>query len=127
MIRIKRKKVNPTDHELLKQITIEPEDLGSQISYKVFYDNKLIGYAKLNPSNRTPFNTITIDVVEIDSKFRRKGINTYLYDFIESDTGLKIIQSEPRYLSSDGEKFWKARNRRDYYRLQKLFGKVEND
>ena len=56
-------------------------------------------------------NANYVDDIQIyDEKNRRKGLATYLYDYIESDLRRKLKPS-PIQLS-DGEKFWENRNKR---------------
>ena len=45
-----------------------------------------------------------------DEKYRRKGLATYLYDYIERDLRRKLKPSP--FLLKDGEKFWENRNKR---------------
>ncbi len=100
MIRIKRK-INPTDHELLKYIKIV-KTKGSSVDkdyifYNVFLNEKDIGGARVHK------NTDYVEEVYIDRKYRLKGIGTFLYDYIEKDLRRKLKPS-PIQLK-DGEKF----------------------
>lgn len=104
MIRIKRK--NPIDHEFLKKIEIQKSvnflDNGIwQIDYNVYLNNKIIGFATIL-SNRN-----FIREMQIEKKFQRKGVMSYLYDYIEKDRNIKLIPSEN--LLKDGRLFWKNR------------------
>lgn len=109
MIRIKKKKVNPIDHELLNNITIKKEQLGlhpidRNIRYKFYLKNEEIAAADVEI-----YNNIVGDIF-MSPKFQRKGLGTFIYDYIESDLGIKLKPSE--YLSSKGEAFWKNRSRK---------------
>lgn len=104
MIRIKKK--NPTDHEFLKKIEIQKSvnflDNGIwQIDYNVYLNNKIIGFATIL-SNRN-----FIREMQIEKQFQRKGVMSYLYDYIEKDRNIKLIPSEN--LLKDGRLFWKNR------------------
>lgn len=103
MIKIKYK--NPTDQEFLKKIKIRkssfylPVTSSIIIKYHVDYNNKEIGYFKLTEG----YNFI--DNMHIRKEFRRKGLATFMHNYIENDLGIKIIPSED--LTDDGEEFYK--------------------
>lgn len=109
MIRIKRK-INPTDHELLKYIKIV-KTKGSSVDkdyifYNVFLNEKDIGGARVHK------NTDYVEEVYIDRKYRLKGIGTFLYDYIEKDLNIKLKPSgasELKSLSKEGKIFWRNR------------------
>lgn len=105
MIKRKIKRKNPRDEELLKQLIIKKKKFGNNIMYEaLIYDDidtdELIhvGYAEFNPDK------IWIDNVEIDKLFKRKGVATYLYDYIEKDQNVKLKPSNSLFPA--GKKFW---------------------
>lgn len=107
MIRIKTER-NPTDEEFLKKIEIDKSvnflnDGIWQIDYYVKYENKLIGFATIL-SNRN-----YIREMQVEKKYQRKGIMSYLYDYIEKDRNIKLVPSDN--LLKDGRAFWKNRNK----------------
>lgn len=104
MIRIKSvKRKNPTDNELLNKIRIEKsiDSRWNVIDYKVFLNNVQIAWMQFDPVDNTVFDS------EVNSEFRRKGIATHVYDFIEKDLGIKV---KPNKTQLDaGKAFWKNR------------------
>jgi hypothetical protein len=50
-----------------------------------------------------------IQTFEIDDEFQRKGVGTFLYNYIEKDRKIKLRPSNN--VSSDGKAFWKARRK----------------
>lgn len=108
MIKIK-KKSNPTDHELLSNIIVKKEQLGfhsidKNIRYRFYLKNKEIARADVEI-----YNNVIGDIL-MDPKYQRKGLGTFIYNYIESDLDIKLKPSE--YLSSKGEAFWKNRSRK---------------
>lgn len=104
MIRIKSiKRRNPTDNELLNKIRIEKsiDSRWGVIDYKVFLNNIQIAWMQFDPVDNTVFDS------EVNSEFRRKGIATYVYDFIEKDLGIKVKPNKTQL--DDGVAFWKNR------------------
>lgn len=105
--RLKRK--NPTDLNFLKQLSIDKEifkitdgkDKITSYQYNVYLDGKRIGYAEIVKGQNT------VDDVEILKPYQRKGLTTFLYDYIENDLKIKLKPSE--YLDPDGKKFWESR------------------
>lgn len=101
MNRCQRK--NPRDEKLLKEIYIktEPYIEDGYIRYKVIYNNKIIGFADFNIYFKW------VDLVSVNEPFKRKGIATYLYDYIEKVQKVKL---KPSYdILPEGKKFWKKR------------------
>lgn len=100
------KKKNPTDLALLRLIKITKKviDYSYQnklITYDIWFRNKNIGYVELLSNNNY------IEDIEIDENFRRKGLATYVYNYIEKDLGKFLIPSAEQL--EDGKKFWKNR------------------
>lgn len=119
MIRIKR---NPTDYDLLDNIFIKKSiiDAGpfSFVKYQVYLKTKppiRIGYAEVSNND----NYITN--VEIEEPYRKRGVNTFLYDYIERD--LDIVLKPSDWLLEDGKKFWNKRHFRTY-RKGKMNGNI---
>lgn len=114
MIRIKRK--NPTNYELLKNIRIVKEKLeGHPISefarFRFYLGKEEIARADVEIDNR-----IISDIL-MDPKFQRKGLGTFIYDYVESKLNIKLKPSD--YLSSKGEAFWKNRSRKQLLNVLK--------
>lgn len=110
MIRIKH---NPIDYDLLDNIFIKKSIIDdgpfSFVKYQVYLKTKppiRIGYAEVSNND----NYITN--VEIEEPYRKRGVNTFLYDYIERD--LDIILKPSDWLLEDGKKFWNKRHFRTY-------------
>lgn len=102
MIRIKKRK-NPTDEEFLKKVQIKKkiDSRWNVIDYKVFLNEKQIALMQFDPNDNTVFDA------NVESDFRRKGLSTYVYNYIEQDLGIKI---KPNHMQlDDGIAFWKNR------------------
>lgn len=118
MIRIKRKK-NPTDEEFLKKLHVvkkkhEYED--GLTEYFVYDKDKCIGGIGFN------IYKDYVTWVQIEKPYRRKGIASFLYKYVENDLDIKIDKPSP-YLLNNGEKFWKNRlkkNPTDYKLLKDI-------
>ncbi len=120
MIRIKSvKRKNPTDHELLNKIRIEKEihQKWKFINYNVYFkDNKIA-------SMSFDFDTNTVFDARVDSEFRRKGIATYVYDYIEKDLGIKLQPDKTQL--DDGIAFWKNRLKKSNPTDKKFLSKIK--
>ncbi len=64
-------------------------------------NGKIIGKAQIKK------NKNYISWIEIDKNFQRKGLSTYLYDYIEKDLEIKLRPSINQL--DDGKAFWKSR------------------
>lgn len=105
MIRVKRK-LNPTDEELLKDVKLvkNGED-NESAEFIIYYRNNVIGDFAYNKRNKS------VDEIFIyTEKFRRKGIGTFIYDYIENVYKIKLKPSN--ILLDDGKAFWKNRSRK---------------
>lgn len=86
----KKRRKNPRDEELLNRIRItkeyleEEDDDEDMIRYTVMLDGKEIGSAGYLPLHKE------VGAVEIKPDYRRRGIATVLYDYIEKDQKNKI-------------------------------------
>lgn len=117
---------NPTDKNFLRQIRIEKFDNGVFIRYDIIYKNKPIGVFVLRP------NTNFIEDADIfDEQYHRKGLASYVYDYIEKDLGIKLKPSKSQ--TSEGYSFWQNRlktrvNPTDYsfLRLLKIEKRILN-
>lgn len=113
---IQRKtKSNPTDHDLISKLTVKKffPDYGTM--YEVYLGKRRIGFADIDHGKTE------ISFVNINEEYRRKGVSSFLYDYIEKDLGRKLKPSAD--LLDDGEAFWKARSRsnpRDEEFLKKI-------
>lgn len=107
MIKITKrfKKLNPTDHNLISKLTVKKSFPGYGIMYEVYLGKKRIGFADIDKGKTE------ISFVDINTEYRRKGVSTFLYDYIEKDLGRKLKPSED--LIEDGQAFWKNRNKRN--------------
>lgn len=95
---------NPTNHEFLKQIKISKDNGEKFIMYYIEYDGKNIGMACYNKV------TEWVGYIDIDEKYQKMGLATYLYDYIESEYNITLRPS--RILLGAGEAFWKNRVRK---------------
>lgn len=109
---------NPTDEELLKKLKVKKEYFPetNEIFYIVLLNNNEIGSAVY----RT--NKNVVDSTGIDKEYRRKGVNTWLYDYIEKDQGVKLIPSKT--LMRDGELFWRNRLKKSNPRDEEFLRKI---
>lgn len=105
--RLKRK--NPIDLNFLKQVFVDKEtfkitdgkDKIISYQYNVYLNDKRIGYAEIVKGQNT------VDDISIKKPYQRKGLSTFLYNYIEKDLNIKLKPSE--YLDPDGKKFWENR------------------
>lgn len=128
MIRIKKKKVNPTDHEFLKKIEIRKENHpDNRTHYIIYYLDRPIGYAEIIWSIQKQLNNnkININNVSIKNEFRRKGLASYLYNFIEKDTNFDIIPSKKEDLNNNSEPFWQNRLKKQNPTDKQFLSKVK--
>jgi hypothetical protein len=104
MIKIKKAK-NPTDEEFLKKIRIEKFDNGVFIRYEVIYEGQEIAVFILKVDKNY------IEDVEIFSdEFKRRGLATYVYNYIEKDLKIKLQPSKAQ--TKDGKLFWQHRTKK---------------
>lgn len=99
MIRVIKK--NPIDRELLNNIKIKDLIYPDFIVYRVYYNNNVIAHLVLD-RNKNHITTVTIN-----DKFKRKGLASFLYDYIENTQNIKLKPSS--ILLPDGKAFWKNR------------------
>jgi hypothetical protein len=112
-MKLKKGLKNPTDLNFLKQIIIDKEtfkitdgkDKIISYQYNVYFNGKRIGYAEIVKGQNT------IDDAEVLKPYQRKGLTTFLYDYIENDLNIELKPSE--YLEPDGKKFWENRLKLD--------------
>lgn len=103
---IRRKpKLNPTDHKLISKLIVKKSFPDYGTMYGVYLGKRRIGFADIDRGKSE------ISFVNINEEYRRKGVSSFLYDYIEKDLGHKLKPSAD--LLDDGEAFWKARNRRN--------------
>ena len=116
MIRIKR---NPTDQATIDKLSISKQKNESgDIEYLAYIGNKIIGGLGFNIYKGY------VTWVQIDTKYRRKGITSFLYKYVENDLNIKIDQPSP-YLLNDGEKFWRSRLKKSNPADQNLLKKIQ--
>jgi hypothetical protein len=107
------RKKNPTDLNFLKKVIIDKEvfkitDGEEKIisyQYNVYLNGKRIGYAEIVKGQNI------VDDINVLKPYQRKGLSTYLYDYIEYDLKIKLKPSV--YLDPDGKKFWESRLKSD--------------
>lgn len=98
--RLKQK--NPTDLQFLNRIRIEKVDLLAGIRYYVWLDDLCIGVFVIQKRNNF------VEEMEIwDSKYKHRGLATYMFDYIEKDLNIKLVPS--KYQTKAGRAFWKNR------------------
>lgn len=107
------KRKNPTDYKLLDNIFIKKSLIAPGIfeftKYEVYLRTKppiRIGYAEVSRNDNY------ISDVEIEEPYRQRGVNTFLYDYIERDLNITLQPSD--CLLEDGKKFWNKRHFRTY-------------
>lgn len=125
-----RRKRNPTDKEFLKTIFVDKDydNLHHTVEYFI--------YRNEDNSKRDRFGTIPrafaiasayydtkdkwVYDVSVNPSYQRKGLATYLYNYIEQDQKIKLKPSD--YLLEPGKAFWKNRlkNPRDDAFLAKV-------
>lgn len=104
MIRIKR---NPTDQTTIDKLSIvKHKNESGDIEYLAYIKDKLIGGLGFNIYKGY------VIWIQIDNKYRRKGIASFMYKYVENDLNIKIDQPSP-YLLNDGKKFWQSRSKRN--------------
>ena len=104
---------NPTDQDFLRKIRIEKFDNDVFIRYDVIYNNKPIGVFVLRP------NTNFIEDADIfDEQYQRRGLGTFVYDYIEKDLGIKLKPSKSQ--TSDGYSFWQYRTSKKASKASKI-------
>lgn len=112
---------NPRDEKLLNQINItknEGSDFGYNYAhYKIWLNNELIGDAQYI------LGKDYISLVYIIPKYQRKGLATFLYDYIEQDQGI-ILRSDASTRSAKA--FWANRlKQRKNPRDKKLSNRIK--
>lgn len=120
MIKIKSVKYkNPTDEEFLKKIQIKKkiDSRWNVIDYKVFLNGKQIALMQFDPNDNTVFDA------NVESDFRRKGLATYVYNYIEKDLGIKVKPNKTQL--DDGVAFWKNRIKKSNPTDQIFLSKVK--
>jgi len=70
--------------------------------YTVHHQGNKIASAKLSGQDHY------VTDVDVKPEFRRKGIASKMYDFIEKHTG-KQLKPSPMYQTADGKALWKKR------------------
>ncbi len=100
---IQRKtKLNPTDHAFLKTLKIKKLKISSLFdTYNVARNGEII--ASVDYNNNIDY----VYSVWVDSKFRRKGIANFLYDYIEKKFNIELKPSDD--LLYNGQMFWMNR------------------
>ncbi len=113
MIRIKR---NPTDHELLKKLSVvkytNDNKYVDDVIYLIYINNKTyIGEAVYSKT------TNKIELVIVNYSYHRKGIASFVYDYVEKDQNVKLTPSN--VLLPPGQEFWKNRSRKQLLSILK--------
>lgn len=109
----RNKKSNPTDLSFLRLIKITKIIIPIQcwngllevlIKYNIWFRNKKIGYVEIIEGSDS------IEDVLIDEEYRRKGLATYLYNYIEKDLRIKLKPNSIQL--EDGIAFWQNRSKK---------------
>lgn len=116
MIRRKTKS-NPTDHDLISKLIIKKSFPDYGVMYEVYLGKKRIGFADIDHGKTE------ISFVNINEEYRRKGVSSFLYDYIEKDLGRKLKPSAD--LLDGGEAFWKNRIKRSNPTDEELLKKIK--
>lgn len=115
MIRRKTKS-NPADHALISKLTVKKSFPDYGTMYEVYLGKRRIGFADIDHGKTE------ISFVNINEEYRRKGVSSFLYDYIEKDLGRKLKPSAD--LLDDGEAFWEARSKRSNPRDEEFLKKI---
>ena len=116
MIRRKTKS-NPTDHDLISKLTVKKSFPDYGTMYEVYLGKRRIGFADIDHGKTE------ISFVNINEEYRRKGVSSFLYDYIEKDLGRKLKPSAD--LLDDGKAFWKTRPKKKNPRNDYLLSDLE--
>ncbi len=92
---------NPTDNDLIKKIHIRKIKDRDLITYEAYLGNSQIGHFEIYQGDNF------INLADIAPNFRRKGVATYIYDYIENDLGIKLRPSDLQLESHSA--FWEKR------------------
>lgn len=105
MIKVKPlKRKNPKDEEFLELIKVIRKNQPLFYRYEVYFRNELIGFFDIGKEDNY------IQLMNIpDYKHKRRGLATFMHDYIEQDLGIKIKTSD--FLSKQGKKFYEAREK----------------
>lgn len=119
MIRIIKKK-NPTDQKIINKLKIskEKDNETGEIFYQATIDNEFVADVIINEKV-----DYIVDIY-IDKKYHRKGIGTFLYDYVEKDLNIKLQPSggpELKGHSNLGKAFWQNRLKTRANPIDKLF------
>ena len=99
--------------EAMKQSVNDPKKYPFKITAKL-NSGRVIGFACVDHQGK---NKCFVHDIDVDKKYRRKGVATAMYDFAEELTGKECIPSSSAYqddethLSNDAKKFWEKRYR----------------
>lgn len=105
MIKVKPlKRKNPKDEEFLELVKVIRKNQPLFYRYEVYFRNELIGFFDIGKEDNY------IQLMNIpDHKYKRRGLATFMHDYIEQDLGIKIRTSD--FLSKQGKKFYEAREK----------------
>lgn len=97
-----RKMKNPRDENFLRYIYVKKQLFDHDyIKYIVRYQGNNIAYADYDLFNKE------IKYIQVDSEFRKRGVGSYLVDYIEEDQKIKLRPSDN--LTQNGRLFWEKR------------------
>lgn len=71
--------------------------------YSAYHQGRKIASAKLSGQDHY------VSDVNVEPEYRRRGVSSKLYDFIEKHSG-KRLKPSPMHQTPDGKAFWKGRN-----------------
>jgi hypothetical protein len=98
------KRKNPKDEEFLELIKVIRKNQPLFYHYEIYFRNELIGFFDISKNDNY------IQLMNIfDYKYKRRGLATFMHDYIEEDLGIKIRTSD--FLSKQGKKFYEAREK----------------
>ena len=105
MIKVKPlKQKNPKDEEFLELVKVIRKNQPLFYRYEVYFRNESIGFFDIGKEDNY------IQLMNIpDYKYKRRGLATFMHDYIEQDLGIRIVTSD--YLSKQGKKFYEAREK----------------
>lgn len=99
-------RINPKDLKLLNSLTIQRHpyyEYGKKFwEYSIIGPGfELIGKVLIQPGNNYIYD------IGIKSQFQKRGVGSFVYDYIEKDLGIRLEPSPE--LLGPGEKFWERR------------------
>lgn len=103
MIRIRR---NPKDEAFLEKLKVKIYGNNDKFSNVIVY-MAIINNKSLVAEAIYDILTGHVELIVTNESYRRKGVASFMYDYIEKDLGIKLQPS--KHLLPSGQLFWKNR------------------